>query len=107
MAVERLCYDLLEKSEIKFDDKILDYKQKQSLFKIPFTAIVQFLTTLGLINNKLADNMHKINDIRNKYVHPILGGDAYEDAKKSINHMCNIIDSFIVHSANYNKNQVR
>jgi hypothetical protein len=95
MTTERLCYDILESATIKFHDKELDYEQKKFLFNIPFIKIVQFLKNIGLINPRIETNMYEINNLRNKYVHPLLEGSSYEDAQKSINLLCKIIDSFI------------
>jgi hypothetical protein len=95
VAIERFCYDLLENANIEIDDKVLDYEQKKSLFKIPLTTIINLLTELDLIDNNLASKMHKINQLRNNYVHPLLEGDPYNDAKKSINLLCDIIDSYM------------
>lgn len=95
MATERICYDIFEKSKIKFNDKDLDYEQKKSFFKIPFTTLINLLLNIGLITKQTKKDMNKINDIRQRYVHPVLEGDLYKDAKNSINLLCKIIDSFM------------
>src|SRR5207244_3443544 len=79
VATERLCYDILETSKINLDDTELDNKQKKAFFKIPYTALVELLNECGLITEQIAKNMKKMNDIRQKYVHPLLEGDSKED----------------------------
>jgi hypothetical protein len=95
MATERLCYDLLENVKIKVDDNELLYEQKKFLFNMQFVKIVKFLKNLGLISPKLESYMYEINQLRNSYVHPLLEGNSYDDALKSINLLCKIIDSFV------------
>lgn len=72
MATERLCYDIIENVKINIRKKELTYDQKKLLFNIPFIKIVEFLRSLELIDERTRLNMIKINDLRNKYVHPYL-----------------------------------
>ncbi|MDP9288939.1 MAG: hypothetical protein M3P08_12180 [Thermoproteota archaeon] len=95
VATERLCYDILESSKMNLDDTELDNKQKKAFFKIPYTALVGLLNECDLITDQIANDMKKINDLRQKYVHPLLEGDSKEDAKYSINLLCKIIDSYL------------
>jgi hypothetical protein len=95
VATERLCYDILESSKINLDDTELDNDQKKAFFKIPYTALVELLNECDLISDQIAKDMKKINDLRQKYVHPLLEGDSYKDSKHSINLLCSIIDSYV------------
>jgi hypothetical protein len=97
VASERLCYDILERSVIRFGDKVLDDTQKKTFFKIPYSTLIKLLLSIGLITEQTKKDMHKINDIRQRYIHPILEGNLYEDAKESLNLLCKIIDSFNKH----------
>ncbi len=103
IATERLCYDILERTTIKLDDTELDDKQKNMLFKISYVALVELLEGCDLITEKIAKDMKKINDVRQKYVHPLLVGNPYEDAKSSINRLCSIIDSYVSLKRNRSK----
>ena len=94
IAMERLCYDLVENSQIEFDGKELDYEQKKSLFQIPFMKLIDFLRKIGKINGQIYSDMVKLNKLRNEYVHPLLEGDLLEDATKSINLLCRIIETY-------------
>ena len=40
-------------------------------------------------------HMQKLNNLRNRYVHPLLEVEPFEDANESINLLCKIIDSFV------------
>jgi len=95
IATEILCYDILESSKINLDDTELDNDQKKAFFKIPYTALVELLNECDLISDQIAKDMKKINDLRQKYVHPLLEGDSYKDSKHSINLLCSIIDSYV------------
>jgi hypothetical protein len=95
VATERLCYDILESSKITLDDTELDNDQKKAFFKIPYTALVELLNGCDLITDQIAKDMKKTNDLRQKYVHPLLEGDSAQDAKVSINRLCCIIDSYV------------
>jgi len=95
IVMERLCYDLVENSRIQIDGQELAYEQKKSLFDIPFFKLVGFLRKIGQITAQMQGDMQKLNSLRNKYVHPLLEGDSFEDAHESINLLCKIIDSFV------------
>lgn len=94
VATERLCYDILEKSKINFDDAELDNKQKKAFFKIPYTTLIELLRSCGLITEQIAKEMITTNNLRQTYVHPLLEGNPYRDAKDSLNRLCDIIDSY-------------
>lgn len=101
IAMERLCYDLVENSKIQFNGRELDYEQKKSLFEIPIMKLIDFLRKVRKINGQMQNDMQKLNSMRNKYVHPLLEGDLFEDATTSINILCKIIDAYVnLHSIN-------
>ena len=62
--MERLCYDLLENSQIHFNGRELSYEQKKSLFEIPFMKLVDFLRKVGKINGQMQKDMQKLNSMR-------------------------------------------
>ena|GEM_PF-1992671 len=95
VAMERLCYDLVENSKIQIDCQELAYEQKKSLFDIPFFKLMGFLRKTGQITGQMQEHMQKLNSLRNKYVHPLLEGVPFEDANESINLLCKIIDCFV------------
>jgi hypothetical protein len=95
IAMERLCYDVVENSQIQIDSQELAYEQKKSLFDIPLFKLIGFLRKTGQITEQMKKHMLKLNDLRNKYVHPVLEGEPFEDANESINLLCKIIDSFV------------
>ena len=104
ITAERLCYDILEKSKIKIDDIVLDNKQMKAMFKIPYSTLVELVRSTNLISQQTASNMMKLNEIRQSYIHPTMGRDAYKDAKDSINLLCQIIDSSLDY---YVKREIR
>jgi hypothetical protein len=96
VATERLCYDLIEYSQIEFNEKILDYNEKKFFFTMPFNKIVDFLLDVGVITKGIKDDMMRINDLRNRYVHPTFESEnPGQDAKTSLNLLCKVIDSII------------
>lgn len=70
IASERLCYDLVENSEIKFNGVVLDSIAKESFYKIPLTELIEFCFKLNLIEEKVANDMKTLTGLRNQYVHP-------------------------------------
>ena len=88
-------------SKIQFNGRELDYEQKKSLFEIPIMKLIDFLRKFRKINGQMQNDMQKLNSMRNKYVHPLLEGDLFEDATTSINILCKIIDAYVnLHSIN-------
>ena len=49
----------------------------------------------GQITEQMQKHMQKLNNLRNRYVHPLLEVEPFEDANESINLLCKIIDSFV------------
>ena len=77
--------------------RLLNDKQKESLYRIPYGEILKFLFSLDEFDKEIKDNLFKINDIRNKYVHPQFSGDPFKDAKDTLNLLCKTIDLIIMH----------
>jgi hypothetical protein len=98
VATERLCYDILEKAIIKIDGRTLTDKQKKALFKIPYSTLIELLLSMRMITEQMKKDMSQINDIRQRYIHPILEGDLHNDAKQTLNLLCEIIDSFTMNA---------
>jgi hypothetical protein len=97
MASERLCYDLIEYSQIHLNNEILNSKQKKILFNIRFNKLVEFLVGTGLITKQMKSDIMEINNVRNRYVHPQFEKDtSAHDAEVLLNLLCKIIDSLII-----------
>jgi hypothetical protein len=93
MAIERLCYDFIWFSEISFEQKLLTDKQKKFINNIALRKLIDFIHELDYIDNNVRNKMIKINDMRNKYVHPTLEKiEPFDDAKFCLNNLCNIVD---------------
>lgn len=67
---ERICYDILCKKKISLEDKPLSQKQIACLFEMFLRPMFELLHEWGLIKKETKEEMHKINDKRNEYVHP-------------------------------------
>jgi hypothetical protein len=67
IMTERLCYDILEKSRIKINNKKLSDGQKKALFKIPYSTLVELIESTTLINRQVASDLMKMNNIREIY----------------------------------------
>jgi len=96
-AAERMCYDLIAMSQIKYNERLLDNKQKESLYRIPYSEILKFLFSLDEFDKEIKDNLFKINETRHKYVHPQFSEDPFIDAKNTLNLLCKTIDLIIMH----------
>jgi len=93
IAAERFCYDFIDISNITLNSKELDNKTKSYLYKIPFTALVEFFADLNVIDKKAKKLLMKIgSNIRNDYLHPIMK--SPQDLKKhsldALNLMCEL-----------------
>lgn len=92
LAAERLCYDLIENSEIRFGGRVLGSKQKEALYHIPYSDILDFLCDMKVIDKTTKDNLFKINNLRRRYIHPTFEGDPMNDAIFTLNKLCKTID---------------
>lgn len=102
MASERLCYDLIENSEVKFNGIILDSVIKESFYKIPLTELIEFCSKLKLIEEKVASDMKALTVLRNQYVHPTFSKkiknpveykiQPEKDAKEALNILIGIVN---------------
>lgn len=97
LAAERICYDLIEYSEIQFGGQILESKQKKALYRIPYSDILNLLYGINIINERIKKNLFKINMIRNKYIHPTFDGEPMDDARNTLNLLCKTIDLILKH----------
>jgi len=70
ITAERLCMDILLRHNFTLDGKILTLNDLNFLFAIPHSHMINLLHGWGIIDKKTEKSLHKINDIRNKYVHP-------------------------------------
>jgi DNA-binding Xre family transcriptional regulator len=93
MAAERLLYDFIDFVEIRIQDKIiLDSEQKAVLYKMPFNRLIEFFWRLGSLNDKTKNQLNKIAEIRNEYVHPQQTQKTSEVAIKILNLLCNVLE---------------
>lgn len=87
IMAERMCYDLLEDSQLIVNSIVLSPKEKEKLFWMRWFQLTGLLYEWGLITEKTKANLNKIRKLRNEYVHPKTPGvlnpkdDAYEALK--------------------------
>ena len=67
---ERICYDILSKKKMSLGDRPLSQEQVACLFEMYLRPMFELLSKWGLIKKETREEMHKINDKRNEYVHP-------------------------------------
>lgn len=53
MTAERLCYDFIDFVDIRIGEKLLNNKQKQVLYKLPFSSLVGFFGKSGPLTTEL------------------------------------------------------
>ncbi|WP_148687070.1 hypothetical protein [Candidatus Nitrosocosmicus hydrocola] len=104
LASERLCYDLIESSKITFDGRIISNIEKESFYRIPFSELVFFSKSIGLLPDKVAGKMMKLNNMRNVYIHPSFKRDRSDpeklqikpesDSVTALNNLIDIISGF-------------
>lgn len=70
ITAERLCMDILLRRRIVLDERTLSSTDLKPLFAIPHVRLVDLLSCWNIINDESRKKLLRINDIRNKYVHP-------------------------------------
>lgn len=70
IASERLCMDLILKSKIELDGKILTEKEKEVLSDLNQSKMIELLKSWNIINEETEKSLWKINTTRIKYIHP-------------------------------------
>jgi hypothetical protein len=70
ITAERLCMDILLRRKLTIDERILLSEDLNSLFAIPYSHMIELLYGWHIINENIKNKLHRIKDIRNKYVHP-------------------------------------
>lgn len=91
MTAERLCYDFIDFVDIRIGEKLLNNKQKQVLYKLPFSSLVDFFWKIGSFNDRTKGLMFNISDIRNRHIHPTMVRPA-EDAINILNLLCKVLE---------------
>ncbi|HEY7082508.1 MAG TPA: hypothetical protein VH500_22695 [Nitrososphaeraceae archaeon] len=91
MTVERICYDLIDFSNILVNDTELQRPAKQELYNIPLRHLIDFLNKIHIIDEASKVLLFKINDRRNSYVHPKMDRRVQDDAFETINLLCRAI----------------
>ena len=62
--------DILLRRRIVLDERTLSSTDLKPLFAIPHVRLVDLLSCWNIINDESRKKLLRINDIRNKYVHP-------------------------------------
>ena len=70
ITAERLCMDLLLSHKLASDERTLSHESLDPLLAIPHAHMIELLYDWGIINDDNRKKLHRINEIRNKYVHP-------------------------------------
>jgi len=70
IPAERICYDILTKHKLRINGVPLSEKQISCLYKMNLVYLFKLLYEWGLIKKETRDEMYKINERRNSYVHP-------------------------------------
>ena len=71
VVCERICYDILAKQNIQVGEKKhLSPEQIGCLYEMNLARLIDLLHEWGLIKEKTKNEMFKIKDTRNRYVHP-------------------------------------
>jgi hypothetical protein len=92
MAAERFLYDFVDFADIKIQDKTLNDKQKEYLYKLSSRNLIDFFCEIGTINDKTKSMLHQISNIRNEQVHPQKMENSSNDAIKILNLLCNVLE---------------
>lgn len=89
---ERICYDILSKKKMSLEDKPLSQEQIACLFEMYLSSLFKLLHKWGLIKKETQEEMWRINDKRNEYVHPKKSKpNAKKDALEMINRITKIL----------------
>lgn len=89
---ERICYDVLSSKKMSLDDKPLSQEQIACLFEMNLAYLFQLLHKWGLIKKETQDEMWKVNQKRNEYVHPKKSKpNAQKDAREMIERITKIL----------------
>jgi hypothetical protein len=95
LTAERLCYDLIEVSNLQVDGKSLSNNEKQLIEKMRWYDLIELLAQWSLIQKSTRQSLHEIREIRNRYVHPrqLTPENAKGDAKRIITVLCEVARS--------------
>ena len=95
MASERLCYDLIDKTEIKFNGITIDSKQKEFLYDVRFNKLIDFLAEFNFISKNAKNDIFQLAQYRNNYLHPTFNVDPQKDASFCLNKLLKIVDAVL------------
>jgi hypothetical protein len=103
---ERLCMDILLRRRFALDGKVLSPNDLEPLFSIPHVYLVNLLFGWHVIDDDARKKLLKINDIRNKYVHPdvipdLESGIGKEELKKDALEILSILKEVLSWSFPY------
>ena len=89
---ERICFDILLRKKISVDGSSLSNEQIASIFDMNLSRLFKLLLGWGLIKKETHDEMNRINDKRNEYVHPTKSiTNAQKDALEMIQRITKIL----------------
>jgi hypothetical protein len=57
MTAERLYYDFIDFVDIRIGEKLLNNEQKQALYKLPYSSLVDFFWKIGSFNDRTKGNV--------------------------------------------------
>jgi hypothetical protein len=107
MIAERLCYDIIDFSEMWSDGRRIDEHEKKKYYNLQLIELIDFLFEIGIIDDKNNKLLHRIRKIRNSHVHPKMISDLKVDALEIFNLLCEVIENlfsqFIFHHTRDNK----
>lgn len=93
MAAERLCYDFIDVLDIKFGNRTLSIEDKEELTYLPFSKLLTFFKKIGVLNENDFVLLQRINEIRNRHVHPKMKFDIVDDAKLIVKLLCELLEA--------------
>lgn len=89
IAAERFCYDFIDIATITINSRGLDNEAKTYLYHIPLSKLIMLFKELNVIDKEARDLLFKINDKRNRYLHPTMESqDLEKDSLHVLNLMC-------------------
>lgn len=90
---ERICFDLVDMMDILVFINKVDQPTKELLYEMPFRHLLEFLWKVTAFNENDKNQLHRIYDTRNRYVHPKKAGNAQSDALTTLNQLCKVLES--------------
>jgi hypothetical protein len=92
IAAERFLYDFIDIADITLNSRILSNEAKSYLYYIPIARLGEFFEDLNVIDHESRTLLAKINDMRNRYVHPKMKDhqNLKKESLEALNLMCEL-----------------